>query len=414
MSFKKFDGSTWQPITPKKLKGIPYTGTLPATLTGTKAGYLHRYKIYGNTEQTGTPTPENPIVPSECGESTANEAWTGWAQDFVTRINDSTKASFEIIDGRTCLLYDASAGYNEYDNKYIFKTDWKENTQYTVSFDALRLTTETIASVFRLRYTDGTYENLPFSKNSGEFESYTLTSQENKTIQDIIGRYTSGRFRIDIDTFMVNEGSTALPYEPYGFKLPLTSAGQSVDIYIGESQTTRRIGKIDLGTLNWSKTASGNFWSATTIPNIRIIGNASTGNAICDKFKEVMANDVATRPYSFSSCLNNLGRPFINKTGFEDLTVEEFKQAMSGVYMYYVLATEETGTLNEPLRKIGDYADTIDSTQTTAQIPTTAGSTTISWAGQGLSPSEFDSIQEWVDIPTYTYTNGEWVADNSN
>lgn len=72
MSFKKFDGSTWQAINPKKLKGIPYTGTLPATLTGTKAGYLHRYKIYGNTKKIGTPTPENPIVPQECGERTEN------------------------------------------------------------------------------------------------------------------------------------------------------------------------------------------------------------------------------------------------------------------------------------------------------------------------------------------------------
>ena len=82
------------------------------------------------------------------------------------------------------------------------------------------------------------------------------------------------------------------------------------------------------------------------------------------------------------------------------------------VTVWYVLATEETGTLNEPLRKIGDYVDTIDSTQTSAQIPTSAGSTTISWAGSGLAPSEFDSIQEWVDAQTYTYTNGEWVADN--
>lgn len=46
------------------------------------------------------------------------------------------------------------------------------------------------------------------------------------------------------------------------------------------------------------------------------------------------------------------------------------------------------------------------------QIPTTANSTTISWAGEGLAPSEFDSVQEWVDIPTYKRVNGEWVADN--
>lgn len=43
-----------------------YTGTLPATLQ-TVEGYLESYKIYGNTVQTGTPTPENPIMPSGCG-----------------------------------------------------------------------------------------------------------------------------------------------------------------------------------------------------------------------------------------------------------------------------------------------------------------------------------------------------------
>jgi hypothetical protein len=64
------------------------------------------------------------------------------------------------------------------------------------------------------------------------------------------------------------------------------------------------------------------------------------------------------------------------------------------VTVWYVLATEETGIVNEPLRKIGDYADTIDSTQTSAQIPTTAGSTAISWAGEGLAPSQVELTYE--------------------
>jgi hypothetical protein len=78
-------------------------------------------------------------------------------------------------------------------------------------------------------------------------------------------------------------------------------------------------------------------------------------------------------------------------------TSDEFKAYLAQQYpngtpvtVWYVLATEETGILNEPLRKIGDYADTIDSTQTTTQIPTSAGSTTISWAGEGLAPSEVE------------------------
>lgn len=56
----------------------------------------------------------------------------------------------------------------------------------------------------------------------------------------------------------------------------------------------------------------------------------------------------------------------------------------------YVLAEPKTGIVNEPLMKIGDYADTIDSTQTTAQIPTSAGETTISYGGTGAQPEKVE------------------------
>lgn len=277
MSFKKFDGSTWQSITPKQLKGIPYTGTLPATLTDTKAGYLHKYKIYGNTEQIGTPTPENPIMPSECGE---------------------------------------------------------------------------------------------------------------------------------LETTGVHAGQ---------YKLPLTSAGQGVDIYIGESQTTRRIKKLVLtGDEGWIRDG------ATGVFDLRILNalSTSTQSGISSHWAFEQNRGVYTLLTEGHGCIRNAySSLWIRDNNFP--TVADFKAYLAAQYangtpvtVWYVLATEETGTLNEPLRKIGDYADTIDSTQTTAQIPTSAGSTTIGWAGEGLAPSEFDSIREWVDIPTYTYTNGAWVADN--
>lgn len=60
------------------------------------------------------------------------------------------------------------------------------------------------------------------------------------------------------------------------------------------------------------------------------------------------------------------------------------------VMVWYVLAEPETAVVNEPLMKIGNYTDTIDSTQTSVQIPTAAGETTISWAGEGLAPSEVE------------------------
>ena len=410
----------------KIFKGIPYTGTLPATLTGTKAGYLHRYKVYGNTEQTsGTPTPENPIVPSECGEKTKNEAWTGWAQDFVTRINDSTRARFETIDGRTCLLFTVSAGTGAYDSKYIFKTDWKENTRYTFSFEALRLSTESTASVMQVWYMDGSSANFPRTINSGDFESYTFTTAVNKTVKYITALFSSRDFRIDIDTFMVSEGSTALPYEPYGYKLPLLSGSTPVDIYIGESQTTRQIKKLVLtGEESWITLSKPPYtYAAPIIPYLNNIDGISS-HFVLRRTLQTLTN----KTFMFNNG-NEIYIKYNDKT-----SVDVFKQFLADQYangtpvtVWYVLATPTTGILNEPLRKIGNYADTIDSTQTSAQIPTSADSTTISWAGQGLAPSQFDSIAEWVsatpkiytngawtDAQTYTYDDGAWVADNSN
>lgn len=45
---------------------------------------------------------------------------------------------------------------------------------------------------------------------------------------------------------MLNTGSTALPYEPYGYKLPLTVNGVEYPIYLGEVETTRKIRKLVL------------------------------------------------------------------------------------------------------------------------------------------------------------------------
>lgn len=229
-----------------------YTGTLPATLTGTKAGYLHRYKIYGNTSQEGTPTPSDPIEPSECGE---------------------------------------------------------------------------------------------------------------------------------LDATGVHAGQ---------YKLPLTSAGQNVDIYLGESQTTRQIKKLVLtGEESWNKSTTyiGSFYAYLS----GIAPNAAP-------YSPIVCTHAGNTSEPFQYGNGRIDRNSLSLWLFDSaITVASFKAYLAQQYengtpvtVWYILQTEETGTLNEPLRKIGDYADTIDSTQTTAQMPTTANSTTISWAGEGLAPSEVE------------------------
>lgn len=52
------------------------------------------------------------------------------------------------------------------------------------------------------------------------------------------------------------------------------------------------------------------------------------------------------------------------------------KEKPTGMF-WYVLATEEIGIVNEPLMKIGDYADTLSMEQAGVQIPTLNGTTVI-------------------------------------
>jgi hypothetical protein len=191
---------------------VTYTGTLPTVLTGTKAGYLHRYKIYGNTEQAGTPTPENPIVPQECGERTEN-LWDAPLVQGVWRAADGVWLA-------------GNSGYVS--NTLKVSVD----AEITYSFN---FTSAAIASINRwyayfwdsdntyLGYQDLLSSHVINTPSNAAFLAVSIGTTE-----------TPGVIPSDILNIMLNLGSTALSYEPYGYKLPLTSAGQDVDIYLGD------------------------------------------------------------------------------------------------------------------------------------------------------------------------------------
>lgn len=238
-----------------------YTGTLPATLQ-TVEGYLESYKIYGNTAQDGTPTPENPIVPSGCGE---------------------------------------------------------------------------------------------------------------------------------LETTGVNTGQ---------YKLPILSNSTVTNIYLGEVETKRRIRKLVLtGEENWARTVYTKCYyinSSRGCPNDYLKSNIIT--VICSHYAGQKNTSSGSNEVNKGNICFFTGGGNELYIGEQNITsATDFKAYLAAQYaagtpvtVWYVLAEPETSIVNEPLMKIGDYADTIDSTQTSAQIPTAAGETVISWAEEGLAPSEVE------------------------
>lgn len=71
---------------------------------------------------------------------------------------------------------------------------------------------------------------------------------------------------------------------------------------------------------------------------------------------------------------------FTAVTDFMDYLAAQYA-AGTPVTIWFALAEPETGVVNEPLMKIGNYVDTIDSTQSTVQIPTSKGTTTLDYDG---------------------------------
>lgn len=390
---------------------VEYIGTLPTTLQ-TVEGYLESYKIYGNAEQNGTPTPENPIAPSGCGERTEN-FWNfqpSTEQSGVTLTWNGAKIVFSGI----CTL-----------SSNLTKSITLSAGTYTIKANANRIPVKDDNSCVDV------YKASP----------YMMAKIANRNAINGIAQFTLGeettvilRIRVQADVNydgftlepMLNLGSTTLPYEPYGYKLPILSNSAVTNIYLGEVETTRRIRKLVLtGKEGITQHSIVNNIVGVRIPTPTVVAAGSP--IICTHATNVSwANYYGFRTYAMVASNASAGNliVYMSAPDSEHNTLSDIKSYLAQQYangtpvtIWYILVELETGIVNEPLMKIGNYTDTIDSTQSTVQIPTAAGSTTISWAGEGLAPSEVELTYKTIkksyisaDDKVYQDPNGQLLG----
>lgn len=193
------------------------------------------------------------------------------------------------------------------------------------------------------------------------------------------------------------------------YKLSITVNVTEHPIYLGQVETTRRIKKwvID-GTENWSK------------------GNYSPSGGY--QFFAPKPSDIANNPdwltthFKKGNVLN--GSAFASYLSLypeksilpENATANDFKAWLAQKYqngtpvtIWYVLATPEAAIVNEPLHKIGDYADTITMAQADVTIPTSDGDNIISF-DTSVQPSAMSAtFKGWHAIPApKTYDGNDW------
>ena len=99
------------------------------------------------------------------------------------------------------------------DNKF-YEYNWKPNTQYTISFVGRNSTSNGRQRLY-FEYTDGS-SSEPITNNGTSFDYVSATSEVGKTIKNLKSYWgDSGSLIIKDAEIMIEEGTTATPYEPY-------------------------------------------------------------------------------------------------------------------------------------------------------------------------------------------------------
>lgn len=170
------------------------------------------------------------------------------------------------------------------------------------------------------------------------------------------------------------------------YKIPISSANTTTPIYLGEVETTRRIKKSAVSITNIITLSNGNKAGVFTFPDLSEYAIQQYG--LCDIAKYDIARETSGMFY-----INRQNAIFI---GNSNDTLDTLKAIYDGCILWYVLETPTTGIVNEPLRKIGDYADEVSG----ITIPTIAGANAVDVLTT-LKPSEV----------TATYKGWHPVAD---
>lgn len=364
MNFKKKVNGSWTD-TPHYIHNTSTDTltTLPAVLYPNDTTATVGLK--GNEQHTGTPTPQNPVMPQGTGERTGN-------------LFDGTLLSGFYKDASFALDTSGGTVYKSITIHLVAGT-------YTVSFEH---TVHIVRQILDSVYSENIGSNI---------SSYTFTTTTDAYFGISFRLSQSSSTPWDNSNIMLNLGSTPLPYEPFGYIIPISSASTTTPVYLGEVETTRKIKKYEFtGSETWSAGAE-NYYSFV----LQTYGDGVPYSAIICS-------------HCSNATINNTGKAvFFKKTDFPDITTgEELKQYCSNQYtngtpvtVWYVLATEETGIVNEPIRKIGDYADEVSN----VSIPITAGGDTLS-VETTVQPSEVTvNYKGWHPAIVHEHTNGAWT-----
>lgn len=149
--------------------------------------------------------------------------------------------------------------------------------------------------------------------------------------------------------------SVNIPSSKY-FPDGMRSAGSAYDeINFLSQKAIKRIGVVDMGTLNWSyvSTASHERFIAM-VDGIKITSESTKGNLVCSKYTTYSVDDVYSHVADKIIAVHKtVAQVWVYDTAYTNAAA--FKAAMSGVMLYYELATPVETAITPPLQALPTF-----------------------------------------------------------
>ena len=353
----------------EKASFLKYADVIPpvtATATGSAITIesanapLQNLKLYGSTVQNGTPTPTSPIELKSIGDSGSYEVGV-YGKNLID-VSSTTQTingiTFTVNADKSITVNGTATAYTRF---MLHTVSYFIYPKGNYAFNGNKANSNLLLKVFnnttQTAYVDsGNGGN--FSLNDGDMFTMFITVDSGATINTTIY------------PMIIHESVTDTTFEPCNKQTliindTLRGIGDIVDeIDFARGVLVQRFEKIDLGTLTWTmgQGTSLTYFSAF-LPNYNFPTSMSNSVAplLCSHYKAVAQRERSSPSICGSSGAVN--QILITDTSYT--SAEEFKTAMSGVYVVYELETPIETPLTET--ELNDYR----------QLMTNKGTTTI-------------------------------------
>ena len=221
----------------------------------------------------------------------------------------------------------------------------------------------------RVSYLDSGKKIIGFTDTENPIDSFTTPANCAYMILVFLARPAGTE--VSFENICVNlswSGSKNGTYEPYEkrtravdtatyFPNGMRSAGSAYDeMDFERRKAIKRIGVVDLGGLNWFyEPTTPNERFVASVDGIKIVSGSAKGNLVCSKYTTTSVDDVYSHTADKTIAVHNTAEQvWVYDTAYTDAAT--FKAAMSGVMLYYELATPTEFDIPDTVSNIY-YAD---------------------------------------------------------